>query len=90
MCLKDVRRSVTKGDDPDVQKSVGEKAKLRLTRMNECLCSGCAGYVPPFNATVVQKLLDQGAVLLGKTNLDEFAMGYTVFQTISTNCTRMC
>uniref|UniRef100_A0AAY4CN25 Glutamyl-tRNA(Gln) amidotransferase subunit A, mitochondrial n=1 Tax=Denticeps clupeoides TaxID=299321 RepID=A0AAY4CN25_9TELE len=33
------------------------------------------GYTPPFNATVVQKLLDQGAVLLGKTNLDEFAMG---------------
>uniref|UniRef100_A0A4W4H6N5 Glutamyl-tRNA(Gln) amidotransferase subunit A, mitochondrial n=1 Tax=Electrophorus electricus TaxID=8005 RepID=A0A4W4H6N5_ELEEL len=33
------------------------------------------GYRPPFHATVVQKLLDQGAVLLGKTNLDEFAMG---------------
>lgn len=34
-----------------------------------------SGYIPPYNATVVQKLLDQGAVLLGKTNLDEFAMG---------------
>ena len=34
-----------------------------------------AGYVPPYNATVVQKLLDQGALLMGKTNLDEFAMG---------------
>ncbi|XP_043920884.1 glutamyl-tRNA(Gln) amidotransferase subunit A, mitochondrial isoform X2 [Protopterus annectens] len=33
------------------------------------------GYIPPFNATVVQKLIDQGAVLVGKTNLDEFAMG---------------
>ncbi|KAM7403970.1 hypothetical protein PAMA_004404 [Pampus argenteus] len=32
-------------------------------------------YVPPYNATVVQKLLDQGAVLMGKTNMDEFAMG---------------
>ncbi|KAM9340991.1 glutamyl-tRNA(Gln) amidotransferase subunit A, mitochondrial [Symphorus nematophorus] len=32
-------------------------------------------YSPPYNATVVQKLLDQGAVLMGKTNLDEFAMG---------------
>lgn len=33
------------------------------------------GYIPPYNATVVQKLLDQGALLMGKTNLDEFAMG---------------
>ena len=32
-------------------------------------------YVPVYNATVVEKLLDQGAVLLGKGNMDEFAMG---------------
>ncbi|XP_076026689.1 glutamyl-tRNA(Gln) amidotransferase subunit A, mitochondrial [Genypterus blacodes] len=32
-------------------------------------------YSPPYNATVVQKLQDQGGVLLGKTNMDEFAMG---------------
>ncbi|KAG7465954.1 hypothetical protein MATL_G00159590 [Megalops atlanticus] len=40
-----------------------------------CASRMLKGYRPPFNATVVQKLLDQGAVLLGKTNLDEFAMG---------------
>ena len=32
-------------------------------------------FVPPFNATAVQKLLDAGVVPLGKTNTDEFAMG---------------
>lgn len=32
-------------------------------------------FVPPYNATVTQKLLDAGAVCLGKLNCDEFAMG---------------
>src|SRR5258708_8340363 len=33
------------------------------------------GFVPPYTATSVQKLFDAGAVMLGKTNCDEFAMG---------------
>ncbi|MBI5435146.1 MAG: Asp-tRNA(Asn)/Glu-tRNA(Gln) amidotransferase subunit GatA [Planctomycetes bacterium] len=34
-----------------------------------------AGYKPPYTAPFVQRLLDEGAILVGMTHMDEFAMG---------------
>jgi aspartyl-tRNA(Asn)/glutamyl-tRNA(Gln) amidotransferase subunit A len=48
-----------------------------VTRGIETTCSSriLSGYVPPYDATVVERLRAGGAVITGKTNLDEFAMG---------------
>jgi aspartyl-tRNA(Asn)/glutamyl-tRNA(Gln) amidotransferase subunit A len=73
-----VDERVAAGDDPGALAGVPIALKDNMcTRGIPTTCSSkiLDGWRPPYDATVVQRLAAAGAVTIGKTNLDEFAMG---------------
>lgn len=69
---------VARGDDPGPLAGVPVAYKDNMcTHGVETTCSShiLEGWRPPYDATVVERMAAAGAVMIGKTNLDEFAMG---------------
>lgn len=73
-----VDAAVADGRDPGPLAGVPVALKDNMcTRGVPTTCSSriLAGWRPPYDATVVTRLTDAGALIIGKTNMDEFAMG---------------
>jgi aspartyl-tRNA(Asn)/glutamyl-tRNA(Gln) amidotransferase subunit A len=70
------RRRASGDDHPLLGIPLAYKDVLATTGV-ETTCGSriLEGYIPPYTATAVRKLESCGAVMLGKTNMDEFAMG---------------
>ena len=84
----DGERALAAADAVDTQRAAGEKlgplAGVPLAMKDIFTMKGAPttcgsrileGWVPPYNSTITDKLLAAGVVVLGKTNMDEFAMG---------------
>ncbi|BAC89469.1 Asp-tRNA(Asn)/Glu-tRNA(Gln) amidotransferase subunit GatA [Gloeobacter violaceus] len=73
-----VDAKIARGEDPGLLAGVPVAVKDNLCMVGiptTCASKILENYRPPYESTVTRRLEEQGALIIGKTNLDEFAMG---------------
>lgn len=75
---KKADEKIFRGENIEMLEGIPCAIKDNIFVKNICATSASKildNYIAPYNATVIEKLQEKGAVILGKTNMDEFAMG---------------
>jgi len=71
---KNLKEGVNKGKLWGIPIFIKDNISVK-DELTTCSSKILKGFKPPYNATAIEKLMDIGAVLMGKTNMDEFAFG---------------